>query len=68
MSSWGVKIFNFELEKTFLRFSKKIFFHKKGLPSASEKKIELLDRKKETSPTSSNFENFDHDPQLDMKF
>ena len=45
-----------------------VFFRKKGLPSGGKKKSELLDRKKETSPTCSNFEIFDHDPQLDMKF
>ena len=44
------------------------FFRKKGLPSVCEEKSELLDRKKETSPTFCNFEIFDHDPQLDMKF
>ena len=31
-------------------------------------KSELLDPKKEKSPTCHNFEIFDHDPQLDMKF
>ena len=31
-------------------------------------KSEFLDRKKEMSPTFCNFEIFDHDPQLDMKF
>ena len=31
-------------------------------------KSELLDPKKEKSPTCCNFEIFDHDPQLDMKF
>ena len=31
-------------------------------------KSELLDPKKEKSPTCCNFENFDHDTQLEMKF
>ena len=31
-------------------------------------KSELLDRKSITSPTCCNFEIFDHDPQLDIKF
>ena len=31
-------------------------------------KSELLDPKQEKSPTCCNFENFDHDPQLEMKF
>ena len=31
-------------------------------------KSELLDPKKEKSPTCSNFEIFDHDPPLDIKF
>ena len=31
-------------------------------------KSEFLDRKKEMSPTFCNFEIFDHDPQLDIKF
>ena len=31
-------------------------------------KSELLDPKKEKSPTCRNFEIFDHDPQLDIKF
>ena len=31
-------------------------------------KSELLDPKKEKLPTCCNFEIFDHDPQLDIKF
>ena len=31
-------------------------------------KSELLEPKKEKSPTCSNFEIFDHDPHLDMNF
>ena len=44
------------------------FFAKKASQVVVKIKSELLDRKKETSPTCCNFEIFDHDPQLDMKF
>ena len=44
------------------------FFAKKASQVQVKIKSELLDRKKETSPTSSNVEIFDHDPQLDLKF
>ena len=44
------------------------FFAKKASQVVVKIKSELLDRKKETSPTCCNFEIFDHDPQLDIKF
>ena len=44
------------------------FFAKNASQVLVKIKSKLLDRKKETSPTCSNFEIFDHDPQLDMKF
>ena len=44
------------------------FFAKKASQVVVKIKSELLDRKIETSPTCCNFEIFDRDPQLDMKF
>ena len=43
-------------------------FRKKGLSPAGEKKSELLGQKSLTSTTCRNFEIFDHNPQLDIKF
>ena len=44
------------------------FSHKKASQVVVKIKSELLDRKSITSPTCCNFEIFDHDPQLDIKF
>ena len=44
------------------------FFAKKASQVVVKIKSELLDRKKETSPTFCNFEIFDNDPQLDINF
>ena len=44
------------------------FFEKKASQVEVKIKSELLDWKHETSPIFSNFEIFDHDPQLDIKF
>ena len=44
------------------------FFEKKASQLAVKIKSELLDQKSLTSPTCCNFEIFDHDPQLDIKF
>ena len=45
----------------------KIYQNKKKSKDTLDTKSELLDPKKEKSPTCCNFEIFDHDPQLDMK-
>ena len=44
------------------------FFAKKASQVVMKLKSELLDQKSLTSPTCSNFEIFDHDLQLDIKF
>ena len=44
------------------------FFAIKASKAEMKIKSELLDRKKEMSPTCCNFEIFEHDSQLDMKF
>ena len=44
------------------------FFAKKASQVLVKIKSELLDQKYLMSPTCCNFEIFDHDPQLDMKF
>ena len=61
--------YNYETHKNFgenfdymYRYMYKLFMYPKDHESW------LLDPKKEKSPTFCNFEIFDHDPQLDMKF
>ena len=62
--SWIGKVSNF------WRIKKKNWYFSQKKASQVEVKLksELLDQKSLTSPTCFNFEIFDHDPQLDIKF
>ena len=46
----------------------RVFSQKKASQLVMKLKSNLLDQKSLTSPACSNFEIYDHDPQLDIKF